>query len=241
MRIGSLILATFWVLLSGSLGIAATTEPIVLELFTSQGCSSCPPADALVKQLSTNDPSLLPLSFHVHYWDYLGWKDPFSSVANTDRQKIYSQSVGDGQVFTPQLIVNGKISTIGSQEKEVREAIAKAKQMPPSVDVSIVPDQIAGKLTLQLSGKDQFSPNKDMDVWGISFKRYKMTSVDAGENGGRTLENINNVTSIKRLGVWQSGSKSTMQLDLPEDGFAVILQAPQQGPILGAAVYLNPS
>src|SRR5581483_3518730 len=103
--------------------VASAAPPrSVLELFTSQGCSSCPPADALAGRLST-DPGLLVLSFHVDYWDDLGWKDSFSSQQSTDRQYQYARALRQQTVFTPQLIVNGRRSLVGSQENEVRKAI----------------------------------------------------------------------------------------------------------------------
>src|ERR1700722_5414982 len=95
----------------------------LVELFTSQGCSSCPPADAVVGRLSSN-PAVLVLSFHVNYWDDLGWKDPFSSVLSTDRQYAYARSLNERSVFTPQLIVNGMQSLVGSQEGKVQKAVA---------------------------------------------------------------------------------------------------------------------
>src|SRR5262249_14462576 len=102
---------------------AAASQRSVVELFTSQGCSSCPPADALAGRLTTN-PTLLVLSFHVNYWDSLGWKDSFPSQASTDRQYAYARSLRQQTVFTPQLIVNGTQSLVGSQESGVRRAIA---------------------------------------------------------------------------------------------------------------------
>jgi hypothetical protein len=105
----------------------------IVELFTSQGCSSCPPADALLGRLSA-DPALLALSFHVNYWNSIGWKDPFSSQISTDRQYTYAHALGERTVFTPQLIVNGTRSVIGSQENEIRKEIAKASgwQLQPA-------------------------------------------------------------------------------------------------------------
>ena len=115
----------------------ASQKTVVLELFTSQGCSSCPPADALLHRLSAEDPTLLPLSFHVHYWDSLGWKDPFSSTQNTDRQNAYAQNFGDSQVYTPELVVDGMSGVVGSQETKVRNAIALAKAEQSAVNVFI--------------------------------------------------------------------------------------------------------
>ena len=241
MRKANLIIGAALMILTSFSALAATQQPVVLELFTSQGCSSCPPADALLRQLSANDPSLLPLSFHVRYWDYLGWKDPFSSAANTNRQRGYARALSAGQVFTPQLIVNGGSSAVGSQESEVQEAIARAKQTTASVDVSITLDPTTDKLMAAFTATGQSALHSDADIWGISFNRHSKTNVGAGENSGRILESINNVVEIKHLGVWHSGdAHSNLQLDsTTEDGLAIIVQAPQQGLILGAAVYFR--
>src|SRR5271163_1162446 len=108
--------------------IAADTDRAVAELFTSQGCSSCPPADAVAGRLRT-DPAVIVLSFHVNYWDGPQWRDPFSSQAVTDRQYAYGRALGESTVFTPQLIVNGTHSLIGSQESAIHDAIAAARRV----------------------------------------------------------------------------------------------------------------
>src|SRR5271170_1729067 len=133
------LLATAMILLGGHAYAADTGHPVVLELFTSQSCSSCPPADALLKKLSASDPDVLPLSFHVHYWDYLSWKDTYSSPIYTDRQKAYAQALGQNGVFTPQLIVNGTASVVGSNENDVERTITAARRTPSAVNVSLKP------------------------------------------------------------------------------------------------------
>jgi hypothetical protein len=238
MRTAIPLLAVMIALSAGPVRAATNEQPVVLELFTSQGCSSCPPADALLKQLAATDPSLVPLSFHVHYWDYLGWKDPFSSTANTDRQRTYARALSAGSVFTPQMIVNGTTSAIGSNEGAIRQAIAAARQTPTTANVAIAPDA-DGRLTVTVMAKTL--THDDAEVWGVYFNHYRKTNVGAGENGGRTLENINNVTAIERLGTWsQADTSTTFPLDTPpEDGFAVIVQAPGQGRVLGAAAFVQ--
>ena len=231
-------LAVPMILLSGHVYAADTGHPVVLELFTSQSCSSCPPADALLKQLSASDPDLLPLSFHVHYWDYLSWKDTYSSPVYTDRQSAYARALGQNGVFTPQLIVNGTTSAIGSNEGDVERAISDARRTPPAVSVSLKP---AGhQLIASIATSSRSTAPMQADIWEVQFDRYAKTHVAAGENGGRTLESINNVTSITSLGTWRSDGSKTIPLDMPASGsVVVIVQTPQQGPILGAASYLN--
>jgi hypothetical protein len=210
-------------------GVAGPQRSIV-ELFTSQGCSSCPPADALLGRLSA-DPALLALSFHVNYWNSIGWKDPFSSQVSTDRQYAYAHALGERTVFTPQLIVNGTRSVIGSQESEIRKEIAKASEatLPVSADLS---KQADGSFNLQLAG-----PAVAADVWEVRYVRRSVTKIRAGENGGRELETFNDVVQLHRLGAFQPGVLKLEPLHQPADGLAILVQKPSGGPILGAVAY----
>jgi hypothetical protein len=210
-------------------GVAGPQRSIV-ELFTSQGCSSCPPADALLGRLSA-DPALLALSFHVNYWNSIGWKDPFSSQVSTDRQYAYAHALGERTVFTPQLIVNGTRSVIGSQESEIRKEIAKASEatLPVSADLS---KQADGSFNLQLAG-----PAVAADVWEVRYVRRSVTKIRAGENGGRELETFNDVVQLHRLGAFQPGVLKLEPLQQPADGLAILVQKPSGGPILGAVAY----
>jgi len=208
----------------------AGAQRAVVELFTSQGCSSCPPADALVGRLAT-DPAVLVLSFHVNYWDDLGWKDVFSSQASTDRQYAYAHSLGERTVFTPQLIVNGARSVVGSQEAAVQHQLAVANQasLPVRADLLRQPD---GKFNLTLAG-----PALRADVWEIRYVRHSVTRIGRGENGGRSLETFNDVTHIRRLGGFVPGTLKLEALSGSADGIAVLIQAPDAGRILGAVAY----
>ncbi len=216
----------------------ADTHPIVLELFTSQGCSSCPPADDLLKKLSAN-PNILALSYHVDYWDHLGWKDPFSLKASTSRQNDYEHALGERQLFTPQLVVNGSFSTVGSRPSEVNEAIESASKQSPQVAVDLKPDQSTGNVSVHFTSS---SPIKNAEIWEVHFNRSAMTQVHHGENGGRSLESIHNVTDIQRHGEWQTAQNDYVipVRALSDDGVAVIVQSKDQGPILGASSFLKP-
>jgi hypothetical protein len=214
----------------GAQSAAAGAPRAVVELFTSQGCSSCPPADALVGRLST-DPDLLVLSFHVNYWDSLGWKDPFASQASTDRQYAYARSLGQRSVFTPQIVVDGTHSVVGSQESALQHALASSRQasLPIQGELS---KQSDGRFSLTLTG-----PALSGDIWVVRYVKHAVTRIRAGENGGRNLETFNNVTHIQRLG---SFSPRTILLDPlkgTEDGIAVFVQAPGAGRMLGAVTY----
>jgi hypothetical protein len=199
----------------------------VVELFTSQGCSSCPPADALVGRL-TADPALLVLSYHVTYWDNLGWKDSFSSRPSTDRQYQYARTLRQPSVFTPQLIVNGKLSVVGSQVNDVRKALAGADEtaLPVQAELQKQPD---GAFNLVLTG-----PAVKADVWEVRYVRHAVTKINAGENGGRSLETFNNVTHLRKIGAFEPGTIKLSALKQPDDGVAVIVQKPSAGEIIGA-------
>ncbi|MDP9127001.1 MAG: DUF1223 domain-containing protein [Pseudomonadota bacterium] len=216
--------------------------PVVLELFTSQGCSSCPQADALLQRLAKEDATLLPLSLHVHYWDHLGWKDPYSSPANTLRQKTYTQALGGWRIYTPELVVNGQIAAIGSDEYEVRNAIADARLTPAAADVTISRASVGG-FNVTISNKGRSPIKGTFDVLALGFEPYAKTQVEAGENRGHRLENINNVTSIQSLGTWTGGeTRYTVPASgRPGEGMAILVQFPQQGRILGFASYLPAS
>jgi hypothetical protein len=209
-------------------GAVAAQTRTVIELFTSQGCSSCPPADAVVGRLS-NNPAVLVLSFHVNYWDSLGWKDPFSSVLSTDRQYAYARSLNERSVFTPQLIVNGMQSMVGSQEGKVQMAVAAASQtsFPVRAELS---EQVDGRFSLTLTGTAVSA-----DLWEVRYVRHSATPVRSGENGGRTLETFNDVTQLRRIGAFRPGTFTLEALKKPDDGIAVFVQGPGAGRIWGAA------
>jgi len=213
--------------------VAAASPPrVVAELFTSLGCSSCPPADALAGRLSNNS-AVLVLSYHVTYWDGPDFSDPFASRASTDRQYAYQRTLAERTVFTPQLVVNGAQSLVGSQDVEVQHALAAATNptaaFPVQADLSKQPD---GSFSLSLSG-----PETKADVWELRYIRHSTTRVHGGENGGHTLDTYNNVTHIRRLGPFKPGTLSLPPLKSPEDGVAIVVQSPGPGKVLGAAAY----
>jgi hypothetical protein len=202
----------------------------VVELFTSQGCSSCPPAEAVAGRLRT-EPDVLVLSFHVNYWDDLGWRDTFSSQASTQRQYEYARSLKERSVFTPQVIVNGVYSLVGSQEAAIRRLVfaQSGPAFPVKVELSTQPNN---SLSLNLAGS---APGAD--VWEIRYVRHAATPVRAGENNGRVLETFNNVTRIRHLGKFVPGVTQLAPLTAPEDGIAVLVQASGMGALIGAATH----
>ncbi len=219
-------------LLAATVATPAYAQPVVLELFTSQGCSSCPPADALLAKLAQS-PDVLALSFHVHYWDYLGWRDPFASPDNTQRQHSYAAALHQRGVFTPQLIAGGAYSAVGNSDYEVNRAILEARSAMQPTELTLA----AKYNTLHIHvGKGQQTA---AGVYAVTYKRNASTQVLAGENGGHTLTSINNVTSVSKLGTWQ-GTTSDYTLPLvpsPDDGIAVLVQEENHGHIVTAASY----
>jgi hypothetical protein len=220
-------------LLCLALGIAplhAGERPIVVELFTSEGCSSCPPADALLAELSGR-PDVLALSFHVDYWDRLGWKDPFSSPDATRRQHGYAELLGLATVYTPQMVVDGRWQAVGSDRGEVEQALGSARRTHDDVPVALAVDHGRAQITLGQDGGRVVA-----DLLLIGFDRQHVTEVSRGENGGRTLSHVDVVRSIEEIGQFDGGRRAfEIPIRSPGDRLAAILQA-RDGRVLGVAV-----
>jgi hypothetical protein len=222
MRAALLGLAVF-TLLAGS--ARAQEAPVVVELFTSQGCSSCPPADAFLTDLARERRDVLPLAFHVTYWNYLGWKDPYSLDAATARQRDYARRLGEDGVYTPQMVVDGSTGFVGSSRRDGLNAIAAAARKQVSVRLA----REAGSLLVTVgagAGTGQ--------ILLVGFDAAHETPVGRGENGGRTLHETNVVRSLTPIGAWNGTEVALRQAPPAGEGFAVLLQA-ADGRILGAA------
>jgi len=208
---------------------AADPRPVVVELFTSQGCSSCPPADALLGELARRS-DVLPLGFHISYWDSLGWKDPLSRPSSTERQKAYARRFTDGRVYTPQIVVEGVSEMVGSDRKAVLDAVHEAR--PAAIaSVSFAEDRrsvaIGGG-----AGKGE--------IVLVRFVQRRTTHVGAGENTGRIANDFNGVETLTTLGAWD-GSAQRLEIEPPAagEGLAILVQA-SDGHMLGAAMMLGP-
>lgn len=180
--------------------------PIVLELFTSQGCSSCPPADRLLSKLardSSDERPLAPLSFHVDYWDDLGWADPFASSAWTERQRQYARALGDKSVYTPELVVGGRRGMVGSNAVAISSAIAAAPQP------SLLP--VRGAWSASHLEITAVAP-RDADVWVAIWEDNTKTRVTRGENAGETLVHDRVVRRLERVAI--AGKKGTIAVEL---------------------------
>jgi hypothetical protein len=205
----------------------AAERPVVVELFTSQGCSSCPPANAFLNELSRGRRDVLALAFHVTYWDRLGWKDPFSLPAATQRQDVYGHRFGDGS-YTPEMVVDGAAGMVGSDRSDVGAAIEKAKRASrtaASVSVTRNGDQVSVQVG---------SGTGSARVLLIGFDHEHTTAIGRGENSGRTLTEANVVRSFRPVGQW-SGAPLRVSEPFPEgQDVAVVLEAPD-GQIVGAS------
>ncbi len=207
----------------------------VLELFTSQGCSSCPPADALLMELDGR-PEIVALAYHVDYWDYIGWEDTFGSARYSDFQRAYAHSFGAARVYTPQLVVNGRTDVVGSRRGEVNRALASTVlELPVAIAVD------GDFLSIEIEGRPSLA---EASVWLVSYRQLAEVEVERGENRGRELAYSNIVTNRQVLGMWEPQTGARMRLPLEDilvdgsDGIAVLVQIEHNGlpgAILGAA------
>lgn len=224
-------------LLCGGLYRADAAErPVVVELFTSQSCSSCPPAEALIGRLAREPAGargdVLPLAFHVTYWNHLDWRDRYALPAATARQEAYADRLG-GSTYTPQAVVDGQVGLVGSDEAALRAAIARARQAGPGIPVTLARDgeQVVAQVGAGTGAEGGGSAGR---VLLIGYDPSHTTRVLRGENAGRTIEQANIVRSLRDLGRW-SGSAATFASARPEGEAAALLLQSDDGRILGAA------
>lgn len=230
--LGLVALAAGW----GLPAAAQEAAPVVVELYTSQGCNSCPPADALLGEIA-RQPGVIALSFHVDYWNYLGWHDPFSNKKFTYRQKEYAMALRQTGVYTPQMVVQGRRGEVGSDRRAVVKAIADARKAKPGA--TIVLEKIEGnRLRAVVSA---LNGAKGANVYLALFDRRHATKIPRGENEGKTLTNHHVVREWKKLGQLE-GEKDEFAITAAGEGgekrsgAAVIVQHGKGGAILGAAV-----
>ena len=219
----------FLALAAAPAGAADAERPTVIELFQSQGCSSCPPANAaLIEFAARND--VLALNFAVDYWDGLGWKDTFAKPEFTARQWAYARAMGHGQVFTPQIVVNGRVDGVGAEASEMRELAERADRGAAGPEVTIEP----GAAAIGAGA----APPRGADVWLARYDpRVIEVAVRRGENAGRTLAHKNVVREMILVGHW-SGEAERLALPPSSDpglADAILVQASGAGPILAAA------
>ncbi|HEV7385388.1 MAG TPA: DUF1223 domain-containing protein [Phenylobacterium sp.] len=207
---------------------AQPSAPVqVVELFTSQGCSSCPPADVAVAAISAR-PDILALSFGVTYWDNLGWKDTFAQKKFTERQWDYAHGLGHGNVGTPQVVVNGRLDTVGQSVPDIDQTLRRAMLPTGGPAVTLQPTRVA------IAGA---APKRAAQVWLVRYDpNVVQVPIKRGENTGKTLPIKNVVRELTRLGDWNGGPKSYALPAAPAGlKTAILVQAGSGGPILAAA------
>ncbi len=217
-------------LAAGATPSQAGERPIVVELFTSEGCSSCPPANALLTELATH-PDILALSFHVDYWDGLGWKDPFSSREATQRQDRYKTLLDLATVYTPQIVVDGRWQAVGSDHAEVERALELARRDRGDIPIALAVDH--GNVQIKLGpGHEALSAS----VLLVAFDRRHVDKVKGGENGGRTLAHADVVRGVEEVARF-AGNASEIEAPIRWhcDRVAALVQA-ADGRVLGVAV-----
>ena len=224
-------------------GAPAARRPVVVELYTSQGCSSCLPADALLAKL-TKRGDVLPLSLSVTYWDMLGWKDTLASENNTRRQKAYAAAMGHGAVYTPQMIVDGITDVVGSREGQVLSAIDARARDGDGDSVPIAVHETKDELHIGV-GASQDRSAAPATVWLFHLKAAATVAIGGGENDGRTMTYHNVVGDLRAVGQWK-GDPLTIDLPrsamegLPHDSVAVVVQRGGYGHVVGAAMLPHP-
>ncbi len=225
--------------MAASLSKPAAAEPrAVLELFTSQGCSSCPAADRLLGELA-KDSSVIALSLPVDYWDYLGWKDTLANPRNSARQRAYSRARGDREIYTPQVVVNGVIPVIGSEKSHISDAIAQTRGKAMSHPVQL--SASGGKLTVSVPDAKDGAAKGEVWIYGVTGAAP--VTIGRGENAGRKITYYNVARRLVKVGDWTGKAASwTIPVDQIRvdgvDGAAAILQSgnsDKPGLMLGAA------
>lgn len=229
MRVLQSCLAIGLVALGSVPAVADGTQPVVVELFTSQGCSSCPPADALLADLATRD-DVLPLALHVDYWDYIGWPDEYADPRFTHRQKAYARIAGERMIYTPQIIVGGVVHLIGSRTPAVTEAIEAQRAAASTVDIEVARDGEMVRIEAVLTSGAAPGP---MLIQIVPFAHHERVAIRGGENAGAVIDYANIVRDWQMIDQWDGAEPWSGEVHL-EGSAAVIVQAEGPGRILGA-------
>ncbi|MDG4855460.1 MAG: DUF1223 domain-containing protein [Mesorhizobium sp.] len=226
-------------------GKPQTEKPLgVVELFTSQGCSSCPPADEFFAELAAKE-NVVALAYHVNYWDYLGWQDTLSNKENTERQYDYMRAFGSRSVYTPQAVINGRSHVNGANRKEIDGALARMDRTGEGMRVGIKVSRTSDRVMIDAG--DAGNGPTDAHVVIVYFDPPQMVKIGQGENSGRNMTYWNAVSDIQIAGMW-NGKAQRYELPMTEiakkGGCAVLLQSVGKdgvpGPILGAALIRKP-
>lgn len=221
-----------------------STPKTVVELFTSQGCSSCPPADEVLTEL-IKDKNYLGLAYHVDYWDYIGWKDTFGDPEFTTRQRNYAAAMQERQIYTPQAVVNGRSHMNGAYGKKIKSQAQKFIQSGKGLTVPIIVVEKAGRISVTIEAQDTY---KDATLYAIYFEPEAIVDIKRGENAGKKITYTNIVRKIEMLGMTgKKGLHAEFSLtDIKAKGFsnyALVLQSKNKdnkpSAIIGASVITN--
>lgn len=219
---------------AGILGSVANAgeHPVVVELYTSQGCSSCPPADAYFGKELVGRDDVIALALHVDYWDYIGWKDDFASPAYSERQRNYARAANKRSVYTPQMVIAGEDHVVGNRPADVQGNLSKNSGQGSHIDLDVARngDRLTIELSSETSGRDP------MVVQVVRYSPKETRNIKRGENAGRTLSYHNIVTSWEEVGTWNGRRDKTISTRVPGDEpVVVIVQREGFGPIMAAA------
>lgn len=215
-----------------SLPAQADDRPIVVELFTSQGCSSCPPADKFLHKLADRD-DVIALAMHVDYWDYIGWKDSFASPAFTARQRAYARENNRRMIYTPQMIVNGGDHVVGNRPMDVTDVIDRHRGQKETISLSVAR---SGEI-LTISAAPKTRLKGPLSVQLIRYRPRATVDITRGENAGRTLSYANIVTDINLLQSWDGRAPLSIQAKVPGDlPVVVLVQQGRHGTVEAAAI-----
>lgn len=222
------------VVLSFWLPSTLLAQNVVVELFTSQGCSSCPPADDVLRELALED-GVIVLGWHVDYWDYLGWKDEFSSSENTKRQIGYRDRWGLRSLYTPQAVIHGEAQIVGSNEGKIRMYVDQFQNQTPVLEISL--DTSGNNADIRVSALTTRLPAAD--IFLVRIIPEATTKIQRGENAGRTIRYVNVVENMTWIANWNGQSDVNVSTPFSGDSkYVVLVQAKNFGPVLGAE-YLN--
>lgn len=217
-----------WLVMSGA--ALAQDRAVVVELYTSQGCSSCPPADKLLHDLADHD-GVIPLALHVDYWDYIGWKDVFADPSFTRRQKAYAHAAGHRTVYTPQMIIGGRDHVIGAKAMELMKIIERHRKAKPPVAMTL-----QGQGDELIVSAPAISEPSDMVVQLVRYAPMEQVAIKRGENAGRVLTYTNIVRSWDQIADWDGKSPLSVRLKLSgELPGVIIIQRKGPGAVVAAA------
>ena len=209
----------------------AGERPVVVELFTSQGCSSCPPADAFLHKLAERD-DVIALALHVDYWDYIGWKDSFADPAYTARQRSYARAANRRMIYTPQMIINGTDHVVGNRPMDVTDLIDRHRDDPERVTLSV--GRSDDELTVTADANPRIKGTLTVQL--LRYRPRSTVQIKRGENAGRTLSYANVVTDLAVIGEWDPDEPLNISAPLPGEEPAVILvQHEDHGPVEAVA------